>query len=741
MRIALIFPPYTHKIFSENLSTVDEEFCIAPPIILAYVAAILEKHGHKVLLLDARVLNLTKEEALGKLRNFNPDILGFRAETYHFHDALEWVRYLKLKLDIPVIAGGINLTFYPKEALSHKEIDYGIVGEAIESLPKFIAALENGDGFRHIPGIAYKEDGNIIINPPANSLVDFDTYPYPARHLLPNEKYHSFISQRKNFTIMLTSTGCPFQCTFCAIPTGYRARSPENVINEIEACYRDFNIREIDFFDAVLFLSKSRILEICSLIKERKLDIEWSARSRVDIVDREILKEASSAGCRQIYYGIESVEQDVLNRINKRIEPRRAKEVIRLSKNFGIRTMGFFMVGNPGETSESVHKTIAFAKGMGLDFIQVCRTLAKPGTELDNLMIKNTGRDYWREHVKGNKIAGRLPTPWSTLTEHQIESLTKKFYLKFYLRPHILFNRIFQLRSTEELKRYIKVGWKMLLQKSEAYSHILTDVSEAEELLVKSDNYRLRARELKVAVIIPTYNERGNIEKIISSVLGVLPQARIVVVDDKSTDGTGLIVEELSRQDNRIYAVHREGRRGLGLAYKEGFNFVLNNLDADYICQMDADLSHNPRYLPILLYYTYKGYDVVTGSRFLRKVTIKNRALWRNIISKSTKWFVNIFTGMGLTDVTTGYKCFSRKLVKKIDFGRIISEGYAFQIEISHIARELGADIKEIPILFVERSVGDSKMSSNIMLEGITLVFRLTYRRLKKIFKNSWQRT
>ncbi|MBM3253039.1 MAG: glycosyltransferase, partial [Candidatus Omnitrophica bacterium] len=578
------------------------------------------------------------------------------------------------------------------------------------------------------------KEGNIIINPPGNKYVDFDSYPFPARHLLPNDKYYSFISQRKNFTIMLTSTGCPFKCTFCAIPTAYRARTPKNVIEEIELCYREFEVREIDFFDAVLFMPRNRILEICRLLKERNLDIEWSARSRVDVVDEEILKEAASAGCRQIYYGIESVEQDILDSINKRIAPEKAMDTIRLSKKYGIRTMGFFMVGNPGETKETVYKTIDFAKKLKLDFIQVCRTIAKPGTELDRSMVETTERDYWREHIKGIKITHRLPTPWSKLSEQDIESLTKKFYISFYFRPSILFNRLFQLQSFGEFKRYIKVGLKMLLQKSELYSHLFTDTSEAEEVLLKSNKYLDEIKKEKVAVVIPTYNEKENIERIVSTICKILPQAHIVIVDDNSPDGTGDIAKQLSNKNSHIYVIRRKGERGLGLSYKEGFKFILNNLDSSYICQMDADFSHNPQYLPTFLHYA-RDYDLVTGSRFLRRVSIKNRTIWRNFISKSTKYFVNIFTGINLTDVTSGYKCFRRELLEHMDFSRVYSKGYAFQIEMSHLARKSGANIKEIPILFVERYAGSSKMSAKIMLEGLGLVFKLTLSKLKRIFK------
>lgn len=735
MRIALIFTPYKHKIFSENLRTVDEEFCLAPPIILAYVAAILEKHGHNVMLLDARALGLSKDEALEKLRFFKPDILGFRSETYHFHDALDWVRYFKQNLGIPVITGGLNISMYPKETMSHAEIDYGISGEAVESLPRLISALEYGDDMTNIPGIIYRKDDNIVINPSIQRHVDFDTYPFPARHLLPNNRYYSFVSQLKNFTIMVTSIGCPFRCSFCAIHpyTKYRARTPKNIVDEIEICYKEFDIREIDFFDAVLFLGKPRIIEMFNEIKKRGLNIEWSCRSRVDVIDEDILREASKAGCRQIYYGIESADSDILGSIKKDINTGQVKQAVKWSKKYGIRAMGFFMVGNPGDTRESIRRTIEFAKDLGIDFIQVCRTIAKPGTELDKIMIEKTGTDYWREHILGKDIQGRLPIPWSTLSERDIESLTKEFYLKFYIRPKIIWARIMQLKSINELIRYIRVGLKMSLQKSELYSPIMTDTTDAERLLSESSKYLPEARQKKVSIVIPTYNEKDNIEKIVSAIIKILPNAYIVIVDDSSPDGTGDIAKKMAEGNKHIHLIIRTGKRGLGLAYKDGFKFALNNLDCDYIFEMDADFSHNPQYLPIFLYYA-AYYNLVTGSRFLRKVSIKNRTLWRNIVSKSTKWFVNMFTGIGLTDVTTGYKCFSRELLRKIDFNVISSKGYAFQIEMSHKTKELGATIKEIPILFIERTKGDSKMSGKIMAEGIMLIFKLTLRRITMAF-------
>lgn len=240
-----------------------------------------------------------------------------------------------------------------------------------------------------------------------------------------------------------------------------------------------------------------------------------------------------------------------------------------------------------------------------------------------------------------------------------------------------------------------------------------------------------KVREIKVAIVIPTYNEKDNIEKIVSSIVGVLPDAHIVIVDDNSPDGTGAVAQRLSEASNKISCIRRQGERGLGLAYKDGFKFALEELGAEYIFEMDADLSHDPRYLPIFLHYA-ETYDLVTGSRFLGGVSIKERPIWRNIISKITQWFSNLLLGTNICDITTGFKCFRNSFLQNIDFSKIKSKGYAFQIEVSYAARNLGASIKEIPIVFNERNSGISKMSARIMLEGVFLILRLSLQRLLK---------
>lgn len=472
MRIILVHCPVKHQVFSENLRVVDEEFCLAPPIILAYVASILEQAGHKVALLDVHALKLSKEATLQSIKNFSPDVIGFRMDTYQFHQTLGWIKYFKQNINVPVVAGGINFSLYPEESLLHPEIDYGVIGEAVGTLPKLLIAMENGESLDAIDGIVYRENGLIKLNPPLQKVIDFDSYPFPARHLLPNKKYHSIISQRKNFTIMVTSRGCPYKCLFCAIAKlAYSERSPANVVDEIEQCYREYDIREIDFFDAVFFLNKDRSLEIFRQLIKRKIRIEWSCRSRVDVVDEELLKMASIAGCRQIYYGIESADPEVLKNIKKTVSLEQVQRAIKLSRKYGIQTLGFFMIGNPGETRDAAKKTINLMRQLNLDFIQVCRTIAKPGSELEETLKIATGRDYWREYIISGNNGRRLPTPWMDLNQKEIENYIKEAYYKFYFRPIYIFKTFLKVKSFRELWRYFRVGLKMI------FSNLSTDIN------------------------------------------------------------------------------------------------------------------------------------------------------------------------------------------------------------------------------------------------------------------------
>ena len=234
----------------------------------------------------------------------------------------------------------------------------------------------------------------------------------------------------------------------------------------------------------------------------------------------------------------------------------------------------------------------------------------------------------------------------------------------------------------------------------------------------------------EVLVMIPTYNEAGNIERIYQALSALGLELDYLFVDDNSPDGTGAIADRFAAENPRIHALHREGKQGLGTAYRAGFRWALER-DYAYVFEMDADMSHDPRHLPDFL-AAAKDADLVLGSRYLNhRVTVVNWPIGRLLLSYCANIYARIVTGLRLYDATGGFKCFRRRVLEGADLGAVRSNGYAFQIEMTFRAWRKGFKIKEIPIVFLDRADGTSKMSGSIVREAIWMVWRL---RLQAVF-------
>ncbi|GMV08374.1 MAG TPA: polyprenol monophosphomannose synthase [Gemmatimonadaceae bacterium] len=230
----------------------------------------------------------------------------------------------------------------------------------------------------------------------------------------------------------------------------------------------------------------------------------------------------------------------------------------------------------------------------------------------------------------------------------------------------------------------------------------------------------------KALVIVPTYNERENVIRLIDAVLSQAPSLEVLVVDDGSPDGTGTLVDERAAGDQRVHILHRPRKMGLGTAYLAGFKWALER-DYELVFEMDADFSHDPSHLPQFL-ESAKDADLVLGSRYRDgKVTVVNWPISRLMLSYSANIYARIVTGLPLFDATGGFKCFRRKVLEAIDLTDVRSNGYAFQIEMSFRAWRKGFRIVEIPIVFVDRTEGESKMSRRIVREAIWMVWRLRW--------------
>lgn len=468
MRLGLVFPPYHYKVHEENFKLVMDNFGRYPPMALLYVAAIGEEAGHDVILIDAAANRFSKEEVLNELMGFKPDILGFMVTTYMFQETLDWIRYLKFHLNIPVVIGGFNMLIYPTESMSHPEIDYGIIGSAKYALPRLLSAISDGKGFGDIEGLCYKKNDSIVINKPGCLFYPLETLPFPARHLLDNSKYFSIISQRRNYTILFTSRGCPMGCNYCEEGrTPFYARGARHVVDEMEQCYRRYNIVEFEIFDISFTHDKNRVYEICNEILKRRLKIYWAIRSRIDKVDGSILRAMREAGCERIYYGIESGRQKILDNLNKPITLRVIEETIKLTLENKIKPLGFFMIGNPGEGIDDVKQTIRFAKRLGLHYAQFGKTTAKPKTRLHGILIEKMGQDYWSEYISGRTEPEELDRPWTDLTNEEVNYWVKRAYREFYLSPRYALRGISRLRSIDEFYRSMKAVFELVLGRSE----------------------------------------------------------------------------------------------------------------------------------------------------------------------------------------------------------------------------------------------------------------------------------
>jgi len=232
---------------------------------------------------------------------------------------------------------------------------------------------------------------------------------------------------------------------------------------------------------------------------------------------------------------------------------------------------------------------------------------------------------------------------------------------------------------------------------------------------------------MKTLVLIPTYNEKDNLPILVKDLMAI-PAVSVMVLDDQSPDGTGLVADELAQEyPGRVHVLHRTGRRGLGVSYLEGFRRAIAG-DWEFVCQMDADLSHDPKYLPDMRALAADGADLVIGSRYLNGISVVNWPLRRIILSQFANFYIRTVTGLGLRDITTGYRCWRRESLAKLPLDRIVSDGYAFLLDVTFMAADAGLRIAESPIIFIERRQGASKLSSGVLLESLFTPWKLVLR-------------
>jgi len=468
IRIAFVYPPFHHKQFEEDIDIVSKEFGLFPPLGIAFAAAIHERSGGDALIIDANAFRLSREQVLSELQEWKPDVIAFLITAYMFFDTLSWINYLKEKTGLPTLVGNALCGMYPKAVMNHAAIDYMLVGPVTQTLPEFTRRIRHNESMEGLSGICWRKNGELILTMPETFKEDFAALPFPARHLLNNHKYHAVMSKRTPYTIMITSKGCNAKCTFCHIHgIPYSAQTPERTIAEIEECVTKYGIREMDIFDPSFTMDRNRVLSICRLIEEKGFDIHWACRARVDQVDEQLLEAMARAGCKRILYGIEHGQETRLDTMRKGISREQIKTTVVLTKKAGIIPIGFFMLGVPGETEESMRATIQYARELRLGYAQFHRAIAKPKTVLAKQVISHLGYDYWERYIKGDIPEQRLPSPWTDLPDETIQSFAKAAYWSYYFRPRYLLKLVLGIKSFDEFKRYVRSAWGLIFSKKD----------------------------------------------------------------------------------------------------------------------------------------------------------------------------------------------------------------------------------------------------------------------------------
>lgn len=412
MRILLIYPPTT--------VLQDETVGVVPPLGLAYLAAMAEKEGHTVKILDALLegcdqrrkerdgqferVGLSWKEIEHKVTHFQPDLVGISCMFSYMNDNMHKVAGLVKNYDrnIPVIVGGAHSSLFTKNVLNDANIDFVVIGEGETTFVEFIRNLNEGYRNCHdVKGIAYSRKGKIIFNAPREPIQNLDDLPFPARHLLQIKEYSSkhvihghTRPKTRAYTSMLTSRGCPFQCTFCTVPKvwgrGWRARTPENVVTEIQELKRIYGIQEIHFEDDNISLDRSRMKRICELLIEKKVNVSWTTPNGIAALtlDKELISLMGRSGCYRLNFGIESADPFVLRQIRKPINLKQISNVIRWCQQHGIETCGFFIIGFPSDSLNSIRKTFSFAVESELDYANFNILVPFPATEIHKIVVE-----------------------------------------------------------------------------------------------------------------------------------------------------------------------------------------------------------------------------------------------------------------------------------------------------------------------------------------------------------------
>lgn len=440
--IVWVSPPISSK---EIYGVTFEGESKTPPLNIATLAAITCQNGFRTEIIDAEFLGMSAQKTAEQILGKDFKYVAITAVTMSIHKAVELARLIKKEnKEAIILVGGVHMTALPIETMRRSpELDIGVIGEGDETITELLNVLEGGGDLSPVKGLVFRRNGNLVVTEDRPPLKELDKLPMPAWDMLPDLKNYfrgpTYCLDKLPMGLLITSRGCPSHCNFCdRSVTGnvFRAHSAHYVMQMIREQYHKYGIRGMHIIDSNFILNKKRVRDICTLLKEEKLDFSWSCLARVNLVTPEILGLMKEAGCWRIDYGLESGSQSVLNTINKGITLEQSKQAVKWAKEAGLRVRGFFMLGNPTDTPETIRQTIDFAKSLDIDMFHFTFYSCFPGSTMyKDIRAYGEYKENWEEMSLWKPTF--IPRG---MTEEELLRFQKLGFREFYLRPKVIIN-------------------------------------------------------------------------------------------------------------------------------------------------------------------------------------------------------------------------------------------------------------------------------------------------------------
>ncbi|MBR9706189.1 radical SAM protein [Candidatus Pacearchaeota archaeon] len=458
MKVLLVNPSQT-KVYGKMKSPD------YPPLGLAYIGAVLEDAGHQVRIIDIDADGITQDNFIEIVKE-RYELVGFTATTPTFENAEKLCALVKKNTEAVTVLGGIHATIVGDEVAKSDSIDFVVRSEGEATILELIEVICGKKKAAEVKGISFMDSGTVNHTPDRDLIKNLDDIPFPARHLFNHQKYVYPDSLLTPVMPIITSRGCPNSCTYCCVKLIYhrrfRYRSAENIVDEIEKLIDDYGVKEIHFWDDNFTLLKKRVFGVRDELKRRNIKLKFAFPNglRVDRVDEEILRCLKDMGVYSIAFGVESGNQNILNNAKKGITLSQIEKAYSLAKKIGFETWGFFIIGLPGETKETIRDTIKLAKKINPDIAKFHILKPFPGTKVfDELNEKGLITEYDYSHYGiHTRPVHRLPD----LDEDELMKWAKQAYREFYLRPSKIFGLLLRTKSWDRFKLNVKTGFFVL---------------------------------------------------------------------------------------------------------------------------------------------------------------------------------------------------------------------------------------------------------------------------------------